>query len=288
MSLQKTIGQPVKLEGTGLHSGLPVTVRLKPSKENSGIRFIRTDLPGAPDIKADTEHLLAPARSPRRTSIGRGGSRVDMIEHLMAVLHAAGIDNIIVEISGVEMPGLDGSAAGYTEAVHGAGVVAQNAARKTWSIRKSIVCSQGDAVIMAHPDDKLSISCRVVYDGGIPPEQQSSFVLETENGFEAFSKEIAPARTFCSEKEGRAARALGLGKGASLKNTLVFNESGVIDNELRFDNECARHKVLDVMGDLFLLNGEIKARIEGVKNGHALNYKLVHEIIKQGDSNAKG
>ena len=274
---QKTIKKPIELSGVGLHTGAEVHLKFKPAPTNIGINFIRVDVKDSPMIRANIHHILDQDKSPRRTSICSGSVEVHTIEHLMAALWAMGIDNLLVEIDGPELPGLDGSAMGFIETLKKAGIENQGLPKKVYQVRSPIWIEQDDAIIMVLPDNQFRASYTLNYEHPLLKSQYLSFVLD-ENTFE---KELASSRTFCLEREVSDLRKQGLGKGANYENTVVVGNKGVIDNDLRFDDEFARHKILDLLGDLYLLGYVIKGHIIAIRSGHPLNIKLVDKISAQ-------
>lgn len=277
MDKQKTIQKELSVKGIGLHTGNAATVTFKPAGINSGINFIRTDLPGKPAIKAAVDSLIPVSHSPRHTSIGKDGVEIQTIEHLMAALFGLGLDNICVEIDNNEVPGLDGSSLNYLELLQNCGITEQEGKRKYYSLKEPIFLEEPGACIIASPSNRLKISYTLSYEH---PLLKAEF-LEIEVNPDNFKNELAPARTFCLEEEAQELKALGLGKGANYENTLVVGKAGVIKNKLRFPDEFIRHKILDLLGDLCLLGQPAKAHIIALRSGHALNLKLVKKINEQ-------
>lgn len=274
---QKTINKEVILKGVGLHTGSKTTVHLKPAGPNTGVCFVRVDLPGHPVIKAELSSLLS-VGVPRCTSIGTGDAAIHTVEHLTSVLCCLGISNLIVEIDGNELPGLDGSAGNYLKAIKDAGLVEQNAPQNFFDVREPVWVENGDASILIVPAADLKVSYTLHYEKTAFHSQFLSLHVTPEN----FEREIAPSRTFCLEREAEELRKQGLGKGANYDNTLVITkEGGVKNNTLRFENEFVRHKVLDLLGDLFLLGFPIHGHIFAQKSGHALNIALLKKIAEQ-------
>lgn len=271
---QRTIKKPIQLSGVGLHTGAEVDLKFKPAPTNTGINFIRVDVKDSPMIKASIQHMLDQDKSPRRTSIGNGSVEVHTIEHLMAALWALGINNILIEIDGPELPGLDGSAIGFIDTLKRSGVENQGVPRKIYQVRSPMWVEQDGAMIMILPDNQFRVSYTLNYEHPLLKAQYLSFVID-ENTFE---KEIASSRTFCLEREVDDLRKQGLGKGANYENTIVVGKKGIIDNELRFDDEFARHKILDLLGDLYLLGYGIRGHIIAMRSGHPLNIRLVDKI----------
>ena len=274
---QRTIKKSIELSGVGLHTGAAVHLKFKPAPTNIGVNFIRVDIKDSPMIKADITNIIGQEKSPRRTSVGINGVEVHTIEHLMAALWALGIDNLIIEIDGPELPGLDGSAMGFIDILKKIGIEDQGVPKRVYQIRSPLWAEQDGAMIMVLPDDNFRVSYTLNYEHPLLKAQYISFVVD-EN---TFTKEIASARTFCLEKEVNELRKKGLGKGANYDNTVVVGEGGVIDNKLRFDDEFARHKILDLLGDLYLLGYSIRGHIVAVRSGHPLNVDLVEKINNQ-------
>ncbi len=246
---------------------------LKPADENSGIRFRRVDLPDSPDIHLGPALLQRQNGVSRCTMLGEGGASVQTVEHLLASFHCLGIDNILVEMDGQEVPGMDGSALPVVETLLTAGIRGQNSQREVLEIREDICLEQNGMSISASPADDLHISYILDYPH---PLMQSETAFSVTR--ETFIKEIAPSRTFCLRSEADALRAAGLGKGASTANTLVMEDDGPLENSLRFPDECARHKVLDLIGDLFVLGRPVRGRITAVRSGHKMNWQFVKHI----------
>lgn len=274
---QKTISQVVELEGLGLHTGNQVRVRLHPADAGTGIRFVRVDLPERPVIRAGVENIIINTMVPRCTSIGKDGVIIHTVEHLMSALCGLGIDNLLVEMDGNELPGLDGSGLAFYEAIKTVGVVEQPCPREYFDIKEPICVNNNGACILVVPDDDFRISYTLDYD---QPSLQTQFFSTTVNA-QSFEEEIAPCRTFCLEEEANELKAKGLGKGANFENTLVVGARGVINNELKFPNECARHKVLDFIGDSYLLGHPLKGQVFCVRSGHSLNFALLKKILRQ-------
>lgn len=274
---QRTIKKSVELSGVGLHTGVAVNLKFKPAPANIGVNFIRVDVKDSPMIKADITNIISQEKSPRRTSIGINGVEIHTIEHLMAALWSLGIDNIIIEIDGPELPGLDGSAIGFIDILKKVGVEDQGIPKKIYQVRSPLWAEQDGAMIMVLPDDNFRVSYTLNYEHHLLKAQYLSFAVDEKT----FAKEIASARTFCLEKEANELRKKGLGKGANYDNTIVVGEGGVIDNKLRFEDEFARHKILDLLGDLYLLGYNIKGHIVAMRSGHPLNINLVEKINNQ-------
>ena len=275
---QRTIKKEFEISGIGLHTGNQVRVVFKPAAENSGISFIRTDIPGHPVFKADLDNVLIDKKIPRCTSVGDGaGVAIHTVEHLMSVLCGVGIDNLTLEISGDELPGLDGSGVDFLKAIKAAGIVDQDADRNYFDIKEPIALELNGASIFVTPANEFKVSYTLDYNHPVLKSQYFSRIVD-QNTFE---KEIAPCRTFCLYEEAQSLKKMGLGKGANYENTLVVDEHGVKENRLRFPDEFARHKVLDLMGDLYLLGMPIRGHVYAIKSGHTLNLALLKKIHQQ-------
>lgn len=276
MDKQRTIDRELSLKGVGLHTAHKANITFKPAEPDTGINFIRVDLPGRPMVRACIEYLLPQSRSLRRTSVGANTVEVHTVEHLMAALSGLGIDNLYIEIDNNEVPGMDGSSINFLEALKGA-VKEQDKERQYYTIREPIFIEEEGASIIAVPSQEFKISYTLSYDH---PLLKAQF-LEVTITDGVFEKEIAPARTFCLEEEAEALRKQGVGQGADYTNTLVVGKNGVIKNKLRYDDEFIRHKMLDLLGDLYLVGQRIKGHIIALKSGHSLNLKLLNKISQQ-------
>lgn len=274
---QKTIVKPFSISGVGLHKGTLVNVHFKPAAINEGIRFIRVDLPQKTVIKLGEGCVVTDPNVTRCTAISADDAMIVTVEHLTSVLWGLGIDNLTIEIDGEELPGLDGSGLDYLKAFKSAGIHEQDAPKKFYKIQEAIGVSQDGSSLLITPADDFKISYTLNYDH---PGLRSQFYSVTLDE-QSFEREIAPCRTFVLEKETKELSAKGLGKGANTTNTLVVGDRGVIDNTLRFPDEFVRHKILDCIGDLFLLGFPIRGHIFATKSGHALNRLLLKKIAQQ-------
>ncbi|MEX2215361.1 MAG: UDP-3-O-acyl-N-acetylglucosamine deacetylase [Phycisphaeraceae bacterium] len=276
MELQHTIANPNSLKGRGLFSGAPATLTFRPAPENTGIIFVRHDLGGS-QIPALVQNVI---KRDRRTAIRLGDAVVETTEHCLSAVAGLKVDNLLVELDGPEVPGMDGSAMPFLEVLIAAGLAEQKTPRRRVVIEEPIVVRQGEAVAMALPADESDM--QIVYDmdygkGSALGRQLRSFDLLNGN----YAHEIAPARTFLLEPEARAMRAMGIGKHLSEDEVLVIGPAGPMGkNTLRFDDEPVRHKIVDLIGDLYLLGAPIQGRIIALKSGHSLNHALVRAIIK--------
>ena len=242
---------------------------LKPAEANTGVTFIRTDLPGCPEIKAVAENVSSTVKA---TTLSANGAEVFTVEHLMAAISMSGVDNIRIEMSSPEPPVADGSAQVFSELLDEAGLVEQEAERKVYAVDKAFAVYDGDRYITILPYDGYRISFTSINNHPMLGTQYFDVLLDKES----FKKEIMSARTVAFTYELEMLRKMGLGLGGSLENVVVFDEEKILSKP-RFDNELIRHKILDVIGDLFLL-GPIKAHVIAVKTGHAFNSQIAKQI----------
>ncbi len=280
MEKQKTIEKEISFSGYGIHTGKKVNAKFKSALADSGINFIRVDLPDKPVVKAHISNIIDPAKRLRRTSIGvkKNGISVEIhtIEHIMSALCGTGIDNIIIELDSEELPGLDGSALGFVELIKKAGIKEQDVEKEYFIPRIPIWLEEKDRSLILLPHDSFEVSYTLSYENPLLNSQFMSINIDSE----VFEKEIAPARTFCLNEEVEVLKKMGLGKGANYENTIVIGKDGIINNKLRFNNEFVRHKIVDLMGDLYLLGKPIKGKIIALKSGHSLNIKLSERMFR--------
>ena len=289
MEKQKTILNQVTLKGVGIHTGNKANVTFKPAEADSGVTFIRTDIPGSPRIKADVGSLLLASKFSRRSSIVNDQAEVQTVEHLMAALSSLGIDNIDIQIDNNEVPGLDGSAINFVETLEKAAIVCQDVSRYVYTVKEPICVQEGSSSITILPDKEFKISYTLNYDH---PMLAAQFLEITVNA-ESFKTALSSARTFCLESEASELQNQGLGLGANYENTLVVGKAGVIKNKLRFNDEFVRHKILDLIGDLYLAGCPINGHVVALKSGHSLNLKIAQKIyeqriVAQGANNKEG
>lgn len=272
---QQTIQKAFTLTGIGLHTGAKTNLHVQPAPANTGIVFVRSDLPGKPQVAARMDNLH---RQVRCTTLKQGNAEVITTEHFLATCYALDIDNLLVEMDGQEMPGMDGSALPFYQAFHTAGLQRLEADARQLVLQQTLQVAKDKATLRASPYDKrLKIEYMLEHDLSYVPAQYLILELSAEK----FAKEIAPARTFVLKREVDYLRSVGLGKGANTQNTLVIDENGkIIDNTPRFADEFVRHKILDLIGDLALLGMRLKAFVSASRSGHHLNAELVCEIAK--------
>jgi UDP-3-O-acyl N-acetylglucosamine deacetylase len=280
---QNTISDETSVSGFGYWNNKDVTVTFRPAEAGSGITFVRTDLSPAVRIKADIEHRI---ESPRRTVLSHGGANVEMIEHIMSALYGLQIDNCEVHCDGSEMPGCDGSSLPFIEALQSAGVEAQAELRPRLVVTEnSRINDDDDGWIEARPlgkKDPIGMHLQYRLDYGINHiigRQTFRCTLDTE----LYTEQIAPARTYLLKDEADWMRQQGLGTRATYQDLLVFADpEGVIDNELRFEDECVRHKVLDMVGDLALSGFDLIGNFVAYRSGHRLNAQLAKALLSEG------
>ncbi len=276
MVKQRTIAKEYTMTGTGLHTGHQVKLTFKPAKANEGISFVRTDMPDNPVMKLGDVSVIYGGDTGRYSALKNGAAMIYTVEHLVSAFAGLGIDDITVMMDGDEVPGLDGSAGEYVKALKSAGIVELEAEKQCFEIKEPICVSKNGASVMIVPADEFKVSYALEYPH--PMLKQSVTFAVTP---EIFEREIASCRTFCLKEEADALLAKGLGQGASTDNTLVFGPSGVVDNHLRFVDEAGRHKVLDCIGDLYLLGMPLKGHVFAFKSGHNLNRELLKKIAEQ-------
>ncbi len=274
---QRTIVRAAEVCGVGFFHGVNVTLRFLPAECDTGIVFRRADLPGRPTIPA---HVGAVVPSQRRTTIRRGAASVEMIEHVMAALAGLQIDNAIVEIDAGECPGCDGSSRAFVEALDRAGIVEQDQERPMLRVEEPISIREGDAVLAIHPpgpSDGLTLSYHLDYGREAPIPAQSFCVGLSPDSFRS---ELATSRTFLLETEAHALRAAGIGVRTTEADLLLFGRDGVVGNALRYPDECARHKVLDLVGDLALIGLDLHGFVVAYRSGHQTNASLVRRLLQ--------
>ena len=276
---QKTIARKAEVRGVGFVKGSDVSLRFHPAVADSGVVFVRTDLPGRPGVRACIENVVS---SQRRTTIQRGEARVEMVEHVMAALAGLHIDNCVIEIDASETPGCDGSSKAFTESLALAGSEELDRPRPALVLDRPVSVREGGAVLTAYPGDGTGcvLSYHLDYGRNNPIGAQSLFL---EINPESFVSQLSASRTFLLEDEARALRESGVGPRATVSDLLIFGENGVIGNTLRYTDECVRHKILDMVGDFALLEKDIIGHVVAHRSGHQLNAALIRELSKATD-----
>jgi UDP-3-O-[3-hydroxymyristoyl] N-acetylglucosamine deacetylase/3-hydroxyacyl-[acyl-carrier-protein] dehydratase len=281
---QKTISQTISLEGPGLFSGERATLTFEPASAGSGITFVREQDGKMATIQGLVANVM---NRPRRTCLHNGTLLVETVEHCMAALAGMGVDNAVVRVSGGtvgDLPGGDGSSALFAQALQQAGLVEQDASLEPLVITKPVQVIDEDASIAALPGPKDHLE--LIYDFEAPPPVgRQIFAFRT--GGDEFLTQLAPARTFIFEKEAIELRERGIGKHLSPKDLLVISEAGPIDNAFRFADECARHKLLDMLGDLYLVGRPLCGRIMARKSGHAMNHRMARKLLQMNELDAR-
>ena len=274
---QRTIAHAVDVQGIGYITGKKVRLRFRPASNNTGAVFVRVDLGPQACIAAHVDNVVG---TNRRTTLGDGPLQVGLVEHVLAALAGMRIDNCYIDLDAPEPPGLDGSSRGFLDALRAAGAVSQKERRSCWGVEESVFVRQGDATLALHPPSNLELRASYLLDYGqnspIHPQTFTSVITP-----ETFASDIALCRTFLLEEEARQLKQQGLGSRTEYKDLLVFGLSGVIDKQLRFANEPARHKVLVMMGDLFLLGHDLCGHLVAYRSGHPTNIELVQTLSRQ-------
>lgn len=272
MVYQTTLNSEVSYTGVGLHSGVDVHMTLQPAPANTGIVFVRSDLPGMPRIEAKAANVTSTVRA---TTIEANGIKLFTIEHLMSAFNAMGIDNCLVLIDAEEPPVADGSSKVFAELMAKAGIKVLDALRREIVIDRLYRVDDGDKFILAVPYDGFRVSFTSINPHPLIGIQYGNYEITPES----YLSEVAPARTIAYEAEIEALREMGLGLGGTLENVIVYNDDGWM-NELRYPDELVRHKILDIVGDL-RLTGFIRGHIIAVKSGHALNTTMAKLLAEE-------
>lgn len=280
MLRQRTIQSAVHAIGIGVHSGEKVRMSLRPAPANTGIQFVRSDVPGSRPIAALADMV---SDTTLATSLGRDGVQVSTVEHLMSALWGLGIDNLIVELSAQEVPIMDGSAAPFVYLISGVGIVEQEAPKRFIRIRRDIEVTQGDAVARLIPFNGFKASYH--FEANHPVYNRYPKVAELDFTATSYVDEVARARSFGLVKELEQAQSINKCLGSSLENAVGIDDFQVVnDGGLRYQDEFVKHKLLDVIGDLYLLGKPILGAFEGHKSGHALNNKLARALLRCEDA----
>ncbi len=276
--MQRTLAREVSFEGVGLHTGQQGTVTFKPAPPNSGVCFVRLDLPNHPRVQVRPENALFDPKAGRRTILQQDGVQVHTMEHVLASVAGLGIDNVIIEVSSMEFPEpADGSAAPIARLLQGAGFEEQDRPRRHIKVTKAVHWSENGVELSAVPYQGFKITFTIDYPNPVVGRQTLSLDIDDET----FLREIAPARTFVLERDLEALRQAGWIKGGRLENAVVVGENGILNQEpLRFADEFVRHKILDLLGDLFLLGGPLLGHVTAKRSGHQGHVAFVH-LLKQ-------
>ena len=277
MIYQTTLQSSIHCSGTGLHTGTEVCLTLRPAPAGAGIVFVRTDIRETVSIKAEMRSVSA---STFATTLENRGVSIATVEHLLAAFSGLGIDNAIVEVDGPEIPIMDGSAAPFVSLIKDAGIAQQDQYREYLVIREPMRMTEGERWVELCPAANLRISCTVDFDHPLISRQSYQVAF---NGT-TFQKEISPARTFGFLNDVAELRAKGYALGGSLENAVVVGDGGVLNTEgLRFPDEFVRHKILDLIGDFSLLGHPLIGHVTAYKSGHAMNHRLLRELLARLD-----
>jgi len=269
---QRTIARSVDVSGFGLFGGADCRLVFHPASEGSGITFRRADLPGSRPVPATIDFVR---KVPRRTAISDGHSTIETIEHVMAALAGLCIDNCRVELDAVEPPIGDGSSLLFVSAILSAGIVEQSQTAKTFAVSSPLGADADGQTITAESSPDFSVRYSLDYGPGSAIRKQSVHRAITP---ESFVREIAGARTFVAASEIDGLRKMGFGLRATTDNLLVFGDEGVLENSLRWPDECARHKLLDAIGDLALCGGRLQGHFHATRSGHHLNHQMARTL----------
>lgn len=281
MEMQNTIAKEASFSGIALHTGVRVHLTMKPAPVNTGIIFRRTDMPGSPEVRAHVAYVIDVRRA--TTIAAPSKAYVVTVEHIMAALHAAKVDNAYVEMDNAEPPIADGSAGPYFKLIREAGILEQDAPARYWTTEKPVYFENKDTVVVVLPSDIFKISCTVEFGETTLGTQFYSLEVTPES----FERELGPCRTFAAYRDLAQLIAAGLAKGGSLDNAVVMHEGAIISNEgLRFPNEQVRHKMMDMVGDLYLTGKRVHAHVVAVKPGHPSNVETVKRMLAS-EINAK-
>lgn len=270
---QTTIAQSISTSGIGLHTGVTVNLTLKPAPENSGYIFVRTDLDDF-EIPASIEYI---SHCSYATTLLRKGVLLSTCEHLLAALRGSNVDNCFIELDSIEIPILDGSSENWLELIEKVGIIEQNAPRHFLKILKKVEFVQGDRKMSVEPADAYEIECSIDFAHPLINRQNFNFTLT--NG--AFGREIGSARTFGFTTEIEMLRQANLALGGSLDNAIVLTPDGMLNEQpLRYKDEFARHKTLDIIGDFALLGMPILGKLKAEKSGHSVHASLMSKLLK--------
>lgn len=280
MLKQRTLTRPTKTTGVGLHTGARVEMTLRPAPVDTGIVFNRTDLPRSAAIPAIAGNVGDTRLS---TSLKVGDASVSTVEHLMSALAGLGIDNLFVDVAGPELPIMDGSAGPFVFLLQSAGISEQKAAKRYLRVTSTVEVADGDKWARFEPFAGFRLDFTIDFPHPVFGSENRNVVVDF--ALDSYAKEVARARTFGFMQDLEAMRAAGLGLGGSLQNAVVLDEFRVLNSEgLRYDNEFVRHKVLDAIGDIYLLGHPLIGQYTAYKSGHALNNQLALALLARADA----
>jgi UDP-3-O-[3-hydroxymyristoyl] N-acetylglucosamine deacetylase / 3-hydroxyacyl-[acyl-carrier-protein] dehydratase len=274
--MQQTLARPVVLEGVGLHTGAPGRITFRPAPENSGVRFVRTDLPGSPAVDVRPENATFDPQAGRRTILQQDGVQIHSMEHVLAAVAGIGLDNVVIETDQMEIPEpADGSALPIAQALLSAGFETQSRPKRHIKVTKPVRWKEGDVELTAVPYNGCRLSFTIVYDHPLVGSQSLTLDIDPET----FLREIAPARTFVLERDLETLRRAGWIKGGRIESAVVIGADRILNpGPLRFPDEFVRHKVLDLLGDLFLLGAPVLGHVTAVRSGHEGHVAFVKRL----------
>ena len=276
MLRQRTLKNTIRATGVGLHTGEKVLMTLGPAPVNSGIVFRRTDLEGAPEVRADG---MLVRETTLGTTLMQDDVRVATVEHLMSAFAGLGIDNAVVELSATEVPIMDGSAGPFVFLMQSAGIAEQAAPKRFIRVRRPVEVRDGDKWARFEPYDGFKIDFEIEFDHPVFKRHHQRAAIDFATT--SFLREISRARTFGFMRDMEFLRSMNLGRGGSLDNAIVLDEYRILNEDgLRYENEFVRHKILDAIGDLYLLGHSIIGAFSGYKSGHGLNNQLLRELVR--------
>ena len=280
MLKQRTLKTLVRATGVGLHSGAKVTLVLRPAQPNTGIVFRRVDLDPPVDIEANP---LTVGDTRMASCLEKDGAKVATVEHLMSALAGLGIDNLYIDVNAAEIPIMDGSAAPFVFLLLSAGIEEQNAAKKFLRVRKTVEVREGDKWARLSPFDGFRLNFSIVFNHPAVDQTGSSVTVDFADN--RYVQEIARARTFGFMQDVESLREQGLALGGSFENAIVMDEYRILNAEgLRYADEFVKHKVLDAIGDLYLVGHPLLAEFSAHKSGHALNNRLLRELLADAEA----
>ena len=280
MIRQRTLKNIIKATGVGLHTGEKVYLSLRPAAPNTGIVFRRVDLPEPVDIPATPQNVGETTLS---TTLIRDGVKVSTVEHLLSALAGLGIDNVYIDVSAAEVPIMDGSAGPFVFLIQSAGVEEQNAAKRFIRIKKPVKVQDGDKWAMFEPYEGFKVSFTIDFDH--PAFSEDSQTATIDFSSTSFVKEVSRARTFGFMRDIEALRKRKLALGGSMDNAIVVDNYRVLNEDgLRYSDEFVKHKILDAIGDLYLLGHSLIGSFTGFKSGHGLNNQLLRQLLSQPDA----
>jgi UDP-3-O-[3-hydroxymyristoyl] N-acetylglucosamine deacetylase len=280
MLKQRTLRNPIKAVGIGLHTGKNITMELLPADVNTGINFIRKDIDEDLLIPAIAENVGDTSLS---TALIKDDVKISTIEHLLSAIAGLGVDNCLIKVDGPEVPIMDGSSSPFVFLIQSAGLEDQNALKRFIKVKKEIAVTRDDAYASIKPFNGFKVSFKVDFDHPVHKRLPSKSIIDFSST--SFVKEVCRARTFGSWNEKELLQSKNLALGASVSNAIVFGEEKILNEEgLRFNDEIVKHKMLDAIGDLYLLGGNLIGQFSGYKSGHALNNQLLRKIISDTDA----